>query len=299
MSDVSNLKQNTKKEKTIFKGFIFGLVALIPSIVAYILADSLTMLSGVIRSTSETISIFLSWLIVRRIKHYDKEMFNYGLGKFEDLVSIVVSFAMFFSVYIIASGAIERLQSPESIGTVGALIGIAISLTAGSINIHLWHQNYKLCKKEFSSVLQSQWHLFRSKAFANATVSSTLILSLLFRKYDWSLFFDPFGSFIISGFILFSAFKIIRNSIFGLLDQTLEESLQFVILKVLADNFDNFKFFNGIRSRRSGGEVYIDIALDFNEDEVISRVEEIVNSIKASLENRIANSHVAVVLGTF
>jgi cation diffusion facilitator family transporter len=299
MADASNLRPNTAKEKTIFKGFIFGLAALIPSVVAYILADSLTMLSGIIRSTSETISIFLSWIVVRRIKNYEKETFNYGLGKFEDLVSIVVSFAMFLSVYIIASGAIGRLQSPESIGTVGALIGIAISLTAGTINIHLWRQNYMLCKKEFSSVLQSQWRLFRSKAFANATVSTTLILSLLFRNFDWSLYVDPFGSFVISGFILFSAFKIIRSSIFGLLDQTLEESLQFVILKVLAENYDDYKFFNGIRSRRSGGEVYIDIALDFSEDKTVAGVEETVNSIKASLESRIANSHVAVVLGTF
>ena len=76
------------------------------------------MLSGIIRSFSETVSIFLSWLVVKRIKHYDKETFNYGLGKYENLISIVVAIAMLFSVYIIAVGAIGRIQKPVPIGNL-------------------------------------------------------------------------------------------------------------------------------------------------------------------------------------
>ncbi len=112
--------------------------------------------------------------------------------------------------------------------------------------------------------------------------------------YSWSFVFDPIFSIVLAVFLAYSAYSVFTNSIYDLLDRTLEESLQIVILKELATYYDEYTQFHGINSRRSGGNVYIELFLEFDGKRTMAAVQEAIHRIQSSLENKIQNSRVIV-----
>jgi len=82
---------------------------------------------------------------------------------------------------------------------------------------------------------------------------------------------------------------------YDLLDRALEESLQLVILHALASHFHAYEALHGIRSRRTGGNVYIEIFLEFEDECKMSEVQQIIDSIKMDVEQKIQGSHVVIV----
>lgn len=225
------------------------------------------------------------------------DTYNYGYGKLENLASLVVAAVMIISLAIIFFNAVARFQNPVAIGGLGTGIGIGVLFAglAGSANAWCWLRTRRLSQKEVSPIMESQWRLFRARTIANLCVISSLVLSVALRKYSWTVYIDPGGSIVLSGFLFFSAYGVISMSVYDLLDRTLEESLQLVILRELASYFDEYIAFHGTRSRRSGGNIYVEVFLEFDGEKRMKEVQEVIDSMKTRLEQKIPDSEVAIV----
>jgi divalent metal cation (Fe/Co/Zn/Cd) transporter len=143
--------------------------------------------------------------------------------------------------------------------------------------------------------MDSQWRLFRTKAFSDASVLAALVLTMAFHGAGWALYIDPLASFVIAGFLLQSGYRVISTSLPDLLDKTLDESLQMVIVRELALFFEEYTALHGVRSRRSGNHIYIELLLEFDGEKKMCEVQETINRIKASLEEKIPRSEVSIV----
>lgn len=285
-----------EKENSLLTGFLLGAAALTPDVIAVIIANSVMLLSDTLKSGSETLATFLSWLALRRIRRGKTFEYNYGQGKLENISSLAVAGAMLLSWTIVVFGAIERFRHPSPLGS----IWLALFVTGGAalLNVWLWRNNRRLARESRSPIIESQWRLYRTKAVANVCVISSLILGAAFRDQRWSIFIDPAGALLISGFLLLSAYRVVTDSIHDLLDRTLEESLQLVILSELATWFHEYEALHGVRSRRSGGNVYIEIFMEFNPDQRMAEVQELIDRMKASLEQKIQGSQVVIAPST-
>jgi divalent metal cation (Fe/Co/Zn/Cd) transporter len=163
------------------------------------------------------------------------------------------------------------------------------------VNTWLWIKNYRLAVKEPSPIMDSQWRLFRTKAFSDAAVLIALVLTMAFHGAGWALYIDPLASFVIAGFLLQSGYRVISTSLPDLLDKTLDESLQMVIVRELAVFFNEYTELHGVRSRRSGNHIYIELHLEFDGEKKMCEVQDVINRIKASLEEKIQRSEVSIV----
>lgn len=283
-----------QKERSFFIAFLFGFIYLVPNTITMVLANSMTLQSNLLRSGSETLAIFFSWLTVRRIARGKSFNYNYGYGKLENLSSLVIAAVMLISLVIIFYNALARFRNPVAIGDLGAGMGILFVGLSGSANAWFWVHNQRLARKEHSPIVESQWRLFRVKTIANLCVILSLGLSLTLRGYSWTIYIDPIGSLILSGFLLFSAYSIATMSVYDLLDRTLEESLQLIILQQLATYFHEYVALHGIQSRRSGSNVYIEIFLEFDGNKEMAKVQKIIDSIRTDLEQKIQGSQVVI-----
>lgn len=68
-----------------------------------------------------------------------------------------------------------------------------------------------------------------------------------------------------------------------------------VIVRHLAVFFNDYSALHGVRSRRSGSNVYIEIFLEFDGEKKMCEVQETIDRIKASLEAQIPKSKVSIV----
>lgn len=285
-----------EKERSILTGMLFGLSALVPDLIAVIMANSVMLLSDLLKSGSETAATFLSWLAVRKVRQGKSFDYNYGQGKLENISSLAVAGAMALSWLIVTFSAVYRIWRPSPIGSIG--FALFVTGGAGVINAGLWRKNRRLAGQEPSPIIDSQLRLYRAKTVANVCVILSLILSAVFRGRRWATYIDPAGAFLISGFLLVSAYHVVTESIQDLLDRTLDESLQLVIVAELAVWFDDYVALHGVRSRRSGSNVYIEIFMEFDGDRRMSEVQDLINRMKAGLEQKIKGSQVVIAPAT-
>eukprot|EP00825_Cyclidium_porcatum_P033870 TRINITY_DN357_c0_g1_i4.p9 TRINITY_DN357_c0_g1~~TRINITY_DN357_c0_g1_i4.p9 ORF type:complete len:167 (-),score=9.03 TRINITY_DN357_c0_g1_i4:3806-4306(-) len=114
-------------------------------------------------------------------------------------------------------------------------------------------------------------------------------------QYSWAMYIDPAVSFIIIGFLLLAGYREISASLPDLFDKTLDEELQLVILRELSSSFDRYHEFHGVRSRRSGSRIYIEIFLGFDPEQKMGDVQDFIDFLKGSLEALIPGSVVAII----
>jgi cation diffusion facilitator family transporter len=283
------------KQRTVLISLIIDFVLWIPDIAAAILSGSIVLFADAVKCANEILATFFAYLTIRKMAKGGAGVYDYGMGKFETVTSIITGGVMFVSLALVFFVAIYRIAVPEELVREGAYLGVFLMVIGVTMNTYLWRKNLRLNQKEPSPIMDSQWRLFRTKAFSDFSVLVALLASLAFSHYAWSLYIDPLASFIIAGFLLTSGYRVISSSLPDLLDKTLDEELQMVIVQHLAVFFNDYTALHGVRSRRSGTNIYIEIFLEFDGDKKMCEVQEVINRIKASLETHIPKSRVSVV----
>jgi ferrous-iron efflux pump FieF len=279
----------------VFTGFCIDLIILVPETAAVILSGSATLLADVIKCANEVLATFIALLVIRRVTLGGKFTYDYGMGKFESITRIITGGVMFVSLVILLFFTFHRLIEPERFDMDAAIIGIPLMILASIADSYHWQKNYHLAQKEPTPIMEAQWRLRRAKTFSDLLILLALVLSVLLVPYSWAEYIDPVVSFIIIGFLLLAGYREISSSLPDLFDQTLEEELQLVILRELAGSFDRYHEFHGVRSRRSGTRIYIEIFLGFDPVQKMGDVQGFIDSLKASLEVKIPGSVVSII----
>jgi ferrous-iron efflux pump FieF len=283
------------RQKLVFTGLCIDLLVLIPESIAVILSNSMTLFADIIKGINEILATTFALIIIRRVTVGGKFTYDYGMGKFESLTRIITGGVMLVSIAILLYFTIPRLIVPEHFDMDAAIIGIPLMLLVSFTDSYHWRQNYRLNQKTPTPIMEAQWRLRRAKTFSDLLILFALVLSVLLVQYPWAVYIDPIASLVIIGFLLFAGYREISSSLPDLFDKTLEEELQIIILKELVGSFEKFDEFHGVRSRRSGTRIYIDIFLGFDSEQKVGDMQENIDSLKGSLEGLIPGSVVCII----
>lgn len=281
------------KQRALLVAVVSTFLSLIPTAYATLLSNSVILLTDLLRCLVEFCAILLSWLILRHVSRSDSSRFNYGYGKLEQISSIAVAVAMLGTFLAVMISALLRILSPQPVENAG--FGFVLGILSILGNVTLWRVNYSLAKQSASAVMESQWRLFRAKSCASIIVVASLLPSMfgpLGEEYWWT---DPLGSLILAGFLLYSAMGMFSSSMRELLDSSLEEGLQLVILKTLVQFESEYRGFRSMRSRRSGNKVFIELFLEFEPSLSIEAFSAAAARMTDELHKSISGSEVTIV----
>lgn len=281
-------------ESTSWKGVLACAAGLAVNIISLVMANSLVLVADFFNSLLEFISITLAWITLRALRRDSRAVFNYGLGKIENVVSLFIGVFMLGSVLLMAFLIAYRFMHPVRIGGFGVWIAIVATLVFGSINAMLWQRTTHHRKVDDSPVMEAQARLFMNKALANGLMFASFTIGLTVQS-NWSMYLDPLVSLVTVGFMIRSAWFLLRRSVADLLDRSLEEPLQLLITKELVRSFDDYASLDGVRSRYSGRGTFIEIFLGFEPERTIDDVQRIVDEIRDNVEVAIPHSEVVVV----
>jgi ferrous-iron efflux pump FieF len=286
----------SNRESATRTAVIAGAIDVLVTLGALLAAHSAVILADFCKTLLEFMAVLLAWLTIRRIQQGAHHQFNYGVGKLENLSSLIVSLLMFLCLAVIIANATYSLMHPAHISGIGVWISVVSQIVFGVINTRLVLQSRRLARERNSPLLEAQAGLFFSKAVANGFILLSLGLSTLLAAYSWSLYIDPCASLIIAVSILFAALGIFKNSTLDLLDRTLEEEHQICILRALARHFDRYEELREIRSRRSGSQVFVEIVLGFAPAQPAAETETAARQLKLELEREIPGSLVTIAI---
>lgn len=283
------------KEKVILHSLIIDTVLWFPDIVLAVITGSVTLYADVIKSGNEILSTFFSWYALRKMAKGGSHVYDYGMGKFENLTGIITGIVMILSLALVFGITIVKLLNPSLLHEEGTLLAIFMMFIGVCVNTWLWREKYHIAKEEYSPVMDSQVRLFKTKALTDLTVLIALLIIRSLGDHTLAAYIDPLASFVVIGLFLLSGYRTISSSLPDLLDKTIDEELQLIVVRTLADFFSDYEAFHGVKSRRSGKYIYIELFLEFAGDSRMSDVMGVINQIKLSLEKEIPMSSVSII----
>lgn len=292
--EISDLTSYHTKEKVLFTSLIIDTLFWIPDIFLAVLSGSVTLYADVIKSGNEILSTFFAWLALKKMAKGGSNVYDYGMGKFENLTGIITGVVMFLSLVLVFAITIFKLLNPSLLHHESTILAIVMMAIGVFVNTLLWREKLQIAREEYSPVMESQVRLFKTKALTDLTVLIALLLVMHLAENSWAVYIDPIASFIVIGSFLFSGYRTISSALPDLLDQTIDEELQLIVVRALAEFFEDYEAFHGVRSRRSGNFIYIELFLEFSGEKKMSEVMNSINQIKLSLEEEIPRCSVMI-----
>ncbi|WP_031388079.1 cation diffusion facilitator family transporter [Desulfonatronum thiodismutans] len=298
MNTPASTSADATKERTALISVIIDLAFIGPTFVIAVLANSMTLYADLLGDFNVFFANAMLLFILHKMRKGMGANFDYGAGKIENLIGVVGAWFVVLSVGYIIYTSIGRLVSPVALDPGHLAMGAVIMLASMMSSGYLWVRNYRIHKRIPSPVTDIQWRVPMSDTVIAGGILFSLLAMILLREYAWSLHIDPVISLALGGVIIYSFYGLIKSSLFDLLDRTLEEKYQLIITRELANHYHEYAHFHGVRSRRTGGRVLIEIFLEFDPDQRVGEVQQVIRSMRESLEGKIENSFVSVSLST-
>lgn len=288
---------NSEKESSIRIAALSGFTDAIVCSIAAATSTSSLLLADALKTGLEFMAVLLAWMSIRRITRGAGHEFEFGIGKLENLASLVIGSLMVLGVTIISYAAIRSLIEPSHASGIGIYISLADQVVYGVINGYLMRRAAQAAKHENSPIMASQAKMFFAMFFGNAFIFITVSLGLLLHNFGWSVYIDPLAALVVAATIVMAAIEVFSTSCYDLLDGALAEEDKLRIMRVLAENFDRYDMIYGVRSRRSGSHAFIEIYLGYDAQRRVGEVEREIEVLRNAVARLIRNSSVIVVLG--
>jgi cation diffusion facilitator family transporter len=250
-------------------------------------------LSDFFKESADFVSVLAALITVRIVNRNPDERFSYGIGKLENLVSIGIGLLMLISAGFILYQAIGHFKHPEQ--SQGTVPGILIFSGSAIFGFKMWLRNRSLFKVQNSAIVASQVRLWFSKAWLDTMMALVLILAIIFGHYRWSYYLDPLASLVGVCFLLHGAWEVSTSSVHDLLDASLEETSQLIIMKKLVEHFDDYESVHKIRTRRSGSQIYIEVFLGFNSSLTMGEVQKNIDRLSVAIEKAFIGAEISII----
>jgi ferrous-iron efflux pump FieF len=282
-----------EKARLLRTTLLLEIAFLAPDVLAAVLAHSLTVWADLLRCTTETVAVFLAWLTVRKLIHPSGE-YESGLGKLENVSTVGIA-----GLFVLAAGwvvfeAVGRFREPEALAWARIAPAFLLNLLAIGIDGWLWWKSRLLARAERSPVMDAQVRLYAIKTLADVGIAVVLTLAASLRGTWWVGYLDPAFSLVLAGVMVHSAYEFLSESVRDLLDGALEEGLQLHVLRCLSGHFDDYRDFHGMRSRRAGSRVFIEIFLEFDGDKAMAEVQATIDRMRAEIAASVRGSSVTI-----
>ncbi|NMB79366.1 MAG: cation transporter [Methanomicrobiales archaeon] len=251
---LDQLKQNTARLSVISNT---GLV-LMKVFVGFSIG-SVSIISEAIHSSMDLIAAIIAFFSVRKSAEPPDEDHAFGHGKFEDISGLVEALLIFIAaILIIREAAAKLLGEPsEAISGDMLLIGIAVMGISTIANWYVSHRLFVVAKESESIALESDaWHL-RTDVYTSLGV----FLGLILIKLTGIAIFDPLFALGVAVVIMKAAYDLTIRSLSDLIDHSLPEKDNDRIRQIICDHASDYAGFHGLRTRRSGPEIFIEFHL--------------------------------------
>ena len=192
---------------------IIGIVLFVAKLIAWRLTNSDAVFSDAMESIVNIIAAFMGLYSLYLAAKPKDEDHPYGHGKVEFITSAVEGALIIFAGIIIIVQSFDSLLNKNIPGKLDW--GMAIIAATALINYLMGYISYKKGIKENSLVLQSSGKHLQSDTITTGGVILSLII-VYFTKLYW---LDAVVAILFGGYIIFVGYKIVRQSLSGIMDE--------------------------------------------------------------------------------
>lgn len=286
--------EQRSKENAVFWAIVLDVLLTAAMIVVGLFSDSMTVISEVARIVLLLTIEIVSYVVLKRAHRGQFKEFEFGIGKIERIINLLVAFGLCVTCLYISSRITSTVTHPP-LSPTSLFWGVICADINLAINVWFSIEFIRVNKAESSIIVLSQIKSRIAKTVASAIVLAVLILALWLTDPRLARMVDIAGSIFVLCFMLVIATGLIRESLPEILDRSVPDPEQYQILKVLAEHFDRFDGFTGYRTRRSGKDLFILVTLGFLPNTTMSEIQMRLEPLRRDLESKIPGAKVTIV----
>lgn len=254
-----------------------------------IIGNSQAIVADAIHSLSDTTTDLAVFFGVRFWSAPPDERHPYGHWRIETLITAtigvmlaVVAVGIFYKAVINIS--FEAKAPPR-------LITLIVAIASVVVKEILCRWTMKVGRETKSTaVIANAWH-HRSDAISSIPVAVAIIVARINPKLAMA---DQIGAMIVSLFVLYAAWQIIRDALGDLVDKGAEGEVKSQISKVCM-SVSGVESVHAIRTRKMGPGIFLDLHLLVDGDMTVRKGHDISECVKHKLLNKGPNVLDAVV----
>jgi cation diffusion facilitator family transporter len=221
--------------------------------IAYLLTGSVGFLSDALESGANIIAAIITLIALLIAARPPDQDHAYGHSKAEYLSSGAEGFLIMVAAVFIAVQAIIRLRNPEPLAQVG--LGVLVSGLAAVANLVVARILLNAGRQHRSAALVADaQHLMTDVWTSTGVIAGVALVGLT----GW-LWLDPVIALIVAIQIAFTGFKLLRNSVNGLLDTVLPEDEVSRVRAILAHYAEEGVTYHALRTRQAGAQRFVSV----------------------------------------
>ncbi|MFQ8010113.1 cation diffusion facilitator family transporter [Bacillus sp. NIO_002] len=278
--------ENTSK--IAFLSVISNSLVVMLKIVVGIITGSVAILSEAIHSILDLIAAFIAFISVRISKKPADTGHPYGHGKVENLSGTIETILIFAAGIWMIYECVQKLVNPAPVHL--PVLGIVVMLAGALINLIVSKFVKREAEKVNSVAMKSNaLHLLTDVYTSLGVAASLLVVTVT----EWYIL-DPVIGMVLAMYIIYEAFKLMKEAFPPLIDTRLSEEEEKTILKIIETFQQEFIEIHDFRTRRSGPQEYIDFHLVVASHVTIKDVHDLCDRIERDITNEFKQAQVMI-----
>jgi ferrous-iron efflux pump FieF len=251
-----------------------GLIAI--KVVAYVLTDSVSMLSTLIDSLLDVAASLVNLVAVRTALVPPDREHRFGHGKAEPLAAMGQSAFIAGSAVFLLVEAGNRIFNPSPIQN--STIGLAVMAASIAATIVLVAFQHYVVRRTGSVAIKADSLHYLSDLFVNLAVAASF---LLWRQFGWA-FTDPLFAAGIGCYILWTAWHIAKGAFDLLMDRELPDAARRKIRDIALAHHE-VRDLHDLRTRSSGQATFIQFHLELEGGMPLSRAHTVSDEVEDAI----------------
>ena len=283
MNDTSDKREATNrlKEQTAHLSVISNSCLVVMKFVVGFAIGSVSIISEAIHSSMDLLAAVIAFFSVKKSAEPPDAGHSFGHGKFEDISGLIEALLIFVAaIVIIVEGVLKLLSgSEEEFSPTLLYAGIAVMGISVLANWYVSTRLMKVAKETESIALESDaWHL-RTDIYTSLGVFAGLILI----HFTGLTILDPIIAIAVGLVILNAAYDLLKRSFADLIDHSIPKQDEDRITSLICEHSSEYAGFHGLRTRRSGPEIFIEFHLVVPGDVSVTQSHDLADHLESDL----------------
>lgn len=273
---------NKEKEKTALLSICSNTLLLFMKLIVGFALGSVSIISEAIHSGMDLLASVIAFFSVKKSAEAPDDDHTFGHGKYESISGMVEALLIFIAAILIIHEAITKIldPTPEPMDQTLMIAGIAVMGISALVNAFVSARLMKIAKKTDSIALESDaWHL-RTDIYTSVGVMTGLILIWL----TGIVILDSIVAIGVAIVIMKAAYDLTLKSYKDLIDYRLTDDEVKRITTIICDHQTDYVNFHGLRTRRAGPEIFIDLHLVVDKDISVQQSHDLTDHLENDLK---------------
>ncbi|MDH4122580.1 MAG: cation diffusion facilitator family transporter [Thermoplasmata archaeon] len=216
---------------------------------------SISVISEAVHSGTDLLAAFIANYSVRKSTRPADDTHKFGHGKYESLSGAIEATLILVAAGIIIYESIWKLIEHSEVQIIEA--GIFVMGISALLNFFVSRYLMRIAKKHNSLALEADALHLKTDVWTSIGVFAGLIVVRVTNINE----IDPLAALFVAAIIIHAALMLTRRSTIELLDHSLTQEEERIILATIKEVVGEMASYHGLRTRRSGRDRFVDFHL--------------------------------------